>query len=116
MDNLQISLIIAIIIIAIVLIFLVGKQPEKVKKWLLYAVSNAERELGGGTGPLKLGQVYDDFVSKYPILKIFVSFETFKGWVKIALIEMEKLLVEKEAVKEVVRPDVPEIDVENSIL
>lgn len=116
MDNIQIGVIIAVIIIAILVIVLAINQPKKVKKWLLYAVSVAERELGSGTGQLKLGQVYDEFVAKYPILKVLVSFETFEGWVKIALEEMEKMLEKKEAIKEAIRPDIPPINVENNIL
>ena len=39
------------------------KQLSKVKEWLLYAVTMAEKELGGGTGKLKLRYVYDLFLS-----------------------------------------------------
>lgn len=116
MDSIQIGVIIAVIIVAVLVIVLAIKQPKKVKKWLIYAVSIAEKELGGGTGPLKLLQVYNDFVEKYPVLKVLVSFETFEGWVKIALEKMEEMLKEKEEVKEVIRPDIPAVDVENGIL
>ena len=34
-------------------------QLAKVREWLLWAVTGAEKELGGGTGRLKLRQVYD---------------------------------------------------------
>ena len=115
MDSIQIGVIIAVIIVAVVLIVLAIKQPKRVKKWLLYAVSVAEQELGSGTGQLKLGQVYNMFVERYPVLKILVSFETFKGWVDLALEEMEKML-EKEEIKEVIRPELPTVDVENGIL
>ena len=30
------------------------KQLNKVREWLLYAVTTAEKELGGGTGQIKL--------------------------------------------------------------
>ena len=38
-------------------------QLDKVREWLLWAVTEAEKELGGGTGALKLRQVYDLFVT-----------------------------------------------------
>lgn len=38
------------------------KQLNKVREWLLYAVTKAEKELGGGTGQIKLRYVYDMFV------------------------------------------------------
>ena len=34
------------------------KQLNKVREWLLYAVTKAEKELGGGTGQIKLRYVY----------------------------------------------------------
>ncbi len=33
------------------------KQLEKVREWLLYAVTKAEKELGAGTGKIKLRYV-----------------------------------------------------------
>ena len=35
------------------------KQLNKVREWLLYAVTKAEKELGGGTGQIKLRYIYD---------------------------------------------------------
>lgn len=47
------------------------KQLNKVREWLLYAVTKAEKELGGGTGQIKLRYVYDMFVAR--ILQIQIS-------------------------------------------
>ena len=66
-------------------------QKEKVRKCLLAWVIQAERELGGGTGKVKLSTVYGTFVTAFPILKNFISFETFSEWVDDALDEMRKL-------------------------
>ena len=41
------------------------KQLNKVREWLLYAVTKAEKELGAGTGKLKLRYVYDMFVARF---------------------------------------------------
>ena len=46
-----------------------SEQRERVKEWLLWAVTEAEKELGSGTGQLKLRQVYDLFLHwlwRYP--------------------------------------------------
>lgn len=43
-------------------------QIDKVKEWLLWAVTEAEKELGSGTGQLKLRQVYDLFVQRFPVI------------------------------------------------
>lgn len=115
MDNIQIGVIIAVIIVAVVLIVLAVKQPKKVKKWLVYAVSVAEQELGGGTGSLKLLQVYNAFVERYPVFKVLVSFDTFKDWVDLALEKMEEMLKDED-IKNIVRPDIPYVDVESGIL
>ena len=42
-----------------------AKQLEKVREWLLYAVAKAEKELGSGTGQIKLRYVYDMFVARF---------------------------------------------------
>ena len=53
------------------------KQLNKVREWLLYAVTKAEKELGGGTGQIKLRYVYDMFVARFTWLARVISFEAF---------------------------------------
>lgn len=53
------------------------EQLQKVKEWLLYAVTEAEKELGSGTGQIKLRYVYDMFIAKFPYLAKIISFEYF---------------------------------------
>ncbi len=77
-------------------------QLEKVQSWLLLAVSEAERKLGGGTGELKLRLVYDEFLGKFPWLAKVVSFKRFEEMVKKALAEMEKMLAENKNAREYV--------------
>lgn len=79
-----------------------AEQAAKVKEWLLWAVTNAEKELGGGTGKLKLRQVYDLFVQRFPAVAMAVSFDTFSLWVDEALMEMRKMLMQNKAVAELV--------------
>ena len=38
------------------------EQMEKIRQWMLFAVIQAEKELGGGTGQVKLRYVYDLFL------------------------------------------------------
>lgn len=68
------------------------KQIEKLKEWLLYACTMAEKELGGGTGQLKLRYVYDMFVEKFSFLKLIISFEEFSGMVDETLVKMREML------------------------
>ena len=69
-----------------------SKQIECFKEWLVYAVSLAEKDLGSGTGDLKLRQVYDNFAVKIPTLVEFISFEKFSNYVNEVLISMRKML------------------------
>lgn len=75
------------------------KQLEKVRQWLLKAVTEAEKELGGGTGKLKLRTVYDAFLTKFPWLAPAVSFQKFSDLVDEALEEMKAMLENNKAVK-----------------
>lgn len=74
------------------------KQLDKVRKWLLWAVTEAEKELGSGTGALKLRQVYDLFVIRFPWLARVISFALFSRMVDEALEEMREMLASNEAV------------------
>lgn len=78
------------------------KQLVKVKEWLLYAVTMAEKELGSGTGKLKLRYVYDLFLTKFSWLAKVITFEQFSALVDEALEQMQKLLESNNNVKEIV--------------
>lgn len=80
-----------------------AKQPKadqlkKVRAWLLWAVIQAEKALGSGTGQLKLRRVYDLFVVRFPWLAKIITFDTFSDMVKDALAEMEELLKTNPAI------------------
>ena len=77
-------------------------QLAKVREWLLWAVTGAEKELGGGTGRLKLRQVYDLFVARFSWLARIVPFGLFSSMVDDALEEMREMLKNNKAVKELV--------------
>ena len=68
------------------------QQVEQVKAWLLFAVIEAEKELGSGTGTLKLRYVYDSFLSTFPALVNVISFEIFSKYVDEVLVDMRHLL------------------------
>lgn len=95
-------IVIAICALYAVFIYVKDGELKSVKKWLLWAVTVAEKELGGGTGELKLRKVYDMFLSRYPWLSKFVPFERFDKLVTESLKEMEKVLEQNEKVKKYV--------------
>lgn len=91
MMNLQIwfLVIVAIIVALIPIVYLILNQKRKCVEWLKFAVSEAEKLLGGGTGQLKLRQVYDWYCEKFPIISSIVSFRVFSKWVDKALDTMK---------------------------
>lgn len=68
------------------------EQVDKLKEWLLYAVTMAERDYGSGTGAIKLRSVYDKFAERFPDLAEAVSFGKFSLYVDGALGEMRAML------------------------
>lgn len=73
------------------------EQLNAVREWLLMAVTEAEKELGGGTGQLKLRYVYDLFVVRFPWAAKVMPFSTFSDLVDEALVEMREMLDKNEA-------------------
>lgn len=74
-----------------------SKEPTErkitmIKEWLLFAVIQAEKELGGGTGQVKLRYVWDMFIKTFPALAPVISFELFSKLVDEALDQMRHLL------------------------
>ena len=98
MDNALIALIILISICAasIALICFLRlskeKQMEMIKQWLILAVVKAEKELGGGTGAVKLRFVYDMFIKRFKFISKIITFEQFSSLVDDALEAMRHLI------------------------
>lgn len=97
---------IIIVVLATVIIEFVKLPNENkianVKEWLKYAVTEAEKALGSGTGQLKLRWVYDLAVKQFPWISQLVTFETFSGWVDEALEWMNNQISTNEALSEYV--------------
>ena len=101
----NVQIIVALVIIAIALvcgvIWFVKLPKEKkianIKEWLKYAVTQAEKELGSGTGQLKLRMVYDMAVKQFPFIVQLIPFSIFSGWVDEALDWMRSQLAENKA-------------------
>lgn len=79
-----------------------SEQLDTVREWLVWAVTEAERELGSGTGQLKLRQVYDMFVQRFTWLAKIIPFSVFSILVDDALVDMRDMLAKNRAVKQLV--------------
>lgn len=103
----MIVMIIAVIVLFVVYMYRFFKMPsdeqlEKVKEWLLFAVTKAEKEMGAGTGKIKLRYVYDMFVEKFTWLAKIITFDMFSMMVDEALLNMREILEKNKAVRELV--------------
>lgn len=74
------------------------EQIKNIKEWLKFAVMEAEKQLGSGTGQAKLRYVYDMAITKFKWLS-FISFETFSAWVDEALEWLNEQLTENKNIK-----------------
>lgn len=82
-----------------------NSQITKVKEWLLWAVTEAERELGSGTGQLKLRYVYDMFIVKFPAIAKVISFEEFSLMVDEVLEKFKDLLDKNQSLQNYITGD-----------
>lgn len=76
------------------------EKLHSVKEWLKFAVCEAEKELGSGTGQLKLRWVYGEAIKQFPFLINMISFEMFAEWVDEALAWMERQLISNKSVRD----------------
>lgn len=99
--------IIIILIVAILICILVAgflklgkdKQIKIINEWLLLAVIKAEKELGDGTGQVKLRYVYDLFIDKFRFASMFISFNQFSILVDAALVIMKEMISNNDQIK-----------------
>ena len=76
------------------------RQKEIILEWLLLAVVLAEKELGDGTGQIKLRFVYDLFIDKFRFISYFISFAQFSKLVDQALDRMKDIMNNNKQVQE----------------
>lgn len=96
MNNNILLIIIALLILCVCIYFFLSlgkeKQMQIIKEWLLLAVIRAEKELGGGTGQLKLRFVYDLFLDKFKVVSYIISFDQFSKLVDESLDIMKTMI------------------------
>lgn len=94
-----VNLIILILALAALIYIIAVSQPKKIKEWLIWAVSQVEKELGSGTGQIKLRKVYDMFITKYRFISIFIPFNIFSNLVDSALDIMREMIETNQKVE-----------------
>ena len=103
---------IAMILIGGAILFIVNfckagqaQQMQMISEWLLLAVVQAEKELGGKTGEIKLRYVYDKFLQRFNKVANFITFEQFSEMVDVALERMRVLLSSNAVIAHYVKGD-----------
>ena len=93
-----------IVIAALVAVFLVALTIYLMgfKNWLVWAVSEAEKGLGSGTGQLKLRLVYDMAVARFPIVAKLIPFKLFSNMVDTALKIMNEMIKNNASIAEAI--------------
>lgn len=96
----------AIIILAVVLIVLliciIALRFKSFKNWLVYAVSEAEKALGGGTGKLKIRYAYDLAIKQFPVIAKIIPWNLFSWLIDSALVIMREMISENKNIAEVI--------------
>lgn len=87
-----IILALALLLVVAVIVWLVINEKQVLINWLVKAVTEAEKELGSGTGRLKLLYVYEKFLLQFKFVSRFLPFEIFSKLVDEALKLMADLL------------------------
>lgn len=89
--------VIAAVLVVALIIYLMGFE-----NWLIWAVSQAEKELGSGTGKLKLRCVYDLAIARFPILAKFIPFAIFSRLVDLALDCMRDMIAGNDRIADAI--------------
>ena len=81
------AMLLIVLAAAAALVWFAYKGNKSVVMRMLYAlVTEAEKNLGSGTGSLKLATVIETIYPKLPgVIKLFISADTLEGWVEEAL-------------------------------
>lgn len=99
--NFRIIFLIVAAVLAVVLTIL-SLRFSSFRNWLVFAVSEAEKALGGGTGKLKLRYAYNIAIKYFPTLTKMIPFSLFSVMVDNALETMRAMIDTNKAISDVI--------------
>lgn len=97
----QIIILIVAVVVAIIVTIL-ALRFSSFRNWLVFAVSEAEKALGGGTGKLKLRYAYNIAIKYFPTLTKMIPFGVFSSMVDTALETMRLMIDTNKAISDVI--------------
>lgn len=87
--------VIAIILIAIIVLFLTNRK-DILRKAALYAVARAEDAWGSNTGRIKFAEVYTYLKKTFPIITFFVTEKALSNIIETALTSLKQIIETKQ--------------------
>lgn len=96
------AIIILAVVLVVLLICIIALRFKSFKNWLVYAVSEAEKALGGGTGKLKIRYAYDLAIKQFPVLAKIIPWNLFSWLIDSALVIMREMISENKNIAEVI--------------
>ena len=93
---------IGIYLIIALVVGIITMRIMGLKQWLVWAVTTAESEFGGGTGRLKLRYVYDLAVNRFGWIATLLPYSLFEKMVDSALVNMRNMIQTNEKINEIV--------------
>lgn len=95
------TILVLVIFVLTGVIYLRGEK-KAAKNWLVWAVSEAEKMYGSGTGKLKLREAYNLFIGKFPFFSSLITFTVFEEWVDEALKTMRRMIETNGEIKDII--------------
>ena len=99
------------IIIGVILAVIIiggGIYVNGFKKWLVWAVAEAESVFGSNTGKLKLRSAYELAVARFPMIAKFIPFTVFSKMVDNALDIMRDMIENNKSIADAISDKVAE--------
>nr|DAL54415.1 MAG TPA_asm: holin [Caudoviricetes sp.] len=91
-----------IAVLAVIFVMIAAMRYKSFKNWLVYAVSEAEKYLGSGTGKLKIRYAYDLAIKQYPVIAKIIPWSLFSKLVDAALVVMRQMIDDNQMIANVI--------------
>ncbi|WP_302751819.1 hypothetical protein [Ruminococcus sp.] len=91
-----------IAVVAVILVIVAAMRFKSFRNWLVFAVSEAEKYLGSGTGKLKIRYAYDLAVKQYPTITKIIPWCVFSKLVDAALVIMRQMIDDNKKIAEAI--------------
>lgn len=91
-----------IAVLAVIFVMIASMRYKSFKNWLVYAVSEAEKYLGSGTGKLKIRYAYDLAIKQYPVIAKIIPWSLFSKLIDAALVVMRQMIDDNQMIANVI--------------